>query len=166
MNKLKNIIGKILVILTLLKNVIIRKNKYTLHFRYKFDGFKRWFYDWDVDHKFKWAFDENNLEMVSGADSICEYLSNGNQYITADIIASRHQLSNETINNEYVEFVRKSLLKGLIDRCVFGANYVNSLDGTDMWICPVTLFVLGRYPKYLYIKHNKSYYNKINKTYL
>ena len=60
---MKYIIGKILVILTLLKNVIIRKNKYTLHFKYKFDGFKRWFYDWDVDHKFKWAFDENNLEI-------------------------------------------------------------------------------------------------------
>jgi hypothetical protein len=29
------------------------------------------------------------------------------------------------------------------------------LDKTDveeMWICPVTLFVLGRYPNYIYIK--------------
>ena len=85
-----------------------------------------------------------------------------------DVIAKAkaNNMPNDTINNEYVEFVRKPLLKGLVDRCVFGANYVNSLDGTDMWICPVTLFVLGRYPKYLYIKHNKSYYNKINKTYL
>ena len=102
--------------------------------------------------------------MVSGADSICEYLSDGKQHITAEIIASRYPISNETVDNEYVKFVRKPLLKGLVDRCVFGANYVNSLDGTAIWICPVTLFVLGRYPKYLYIKHNESYYNKINKN--
>ena len=25
----------------------------------------------------------------------------------------------------------------------------------DIWLCPVTLFVLGRYPKYLYIKKSQ-----------
>ena len=161
---MKNIIGKILVILTLIKNLIIRKNKYTLHFKYKFDGFKQWYYNWDADHVFKWAFDENNLKMVSGAYGICEYLIDDRQHITVDIIASRYPISNEHVNNEYVEFVRKTLLNGLINRCICGANYVNNLDGTDIWVCPVTLFVLGRYPKYLYIKHNESYYNKINKN--
>ena len=161
---MKNVIGKILVILTLIKNIIIRKNKYMLHFKYKFDGFKQWYYDWDADHIFKWAFDENNLEMVSGTDGICEYLSDGRQHITVDIIASRYPISNETVDNKYVKFVRKPLVKGLINRCILGANYVNKLDNTIIWICPVTLFVLGRYPKYLYIKHNESYYNKINKN--
>ena len=99
---MKNIIGKILVILTLIKNLIIRKNKYTLHFKYKFDGFKQWYYNWDADHIFKWAFDENNLKMVSGADGICEYLSDGRQHIAVDIIASRYPISNVTLNNEYL----------------------------------------------------------------
>jgi hypothetical protein len=26
----------------------------------------------------------------------------------------------------------------------------------DIWLCPVTLFVLGRYPKYIYVKKNEQ----------
>ena len=52
-----------------------------------------------------------------------------------------------------------------------GASYINKVkklyteaDGststkeviTTMWICPVTLFVLGRYPRYIYIKPFKK----------
>ena len=31
---------------------------------------------------------------------------------------------------------------------------VTGLEGfeRDIWLCPVTLFVLGRYPKYIYVK--------------
>ena len=47
------IIRKFLIILTLIKNLIIgsivSKSKHKLHFRYKYDGFKRWYYDWDKD---------------------------------------------------------------------------------------------------------------------
>lgn len=155
-----NTIGKILVILTMLKNVIVRKTHYTLHFKYKFDGFKRWYYDWDTDHIFKWAFQESNLEMVSGADELCELLADGKQYVTADIIVSRFPVSNNKMVAEYVPFVRKPLGKGIIDRFLYGAEYVNGFDNSTIWICPVTLFVLGRYPKYLYIKHNGNYLSK------
>ena len=36
-----------------------------------------------------------------------------------------------------------------------GSTYeVRNLEGfnRDIWLCPVTLFVLGRYPKYMYVK--------------
>ena len=43
------------------------------------------------------------------------------------------------------------------DKIIYGRNYIH-IDPNDenkittMWICPVTLFVLGRYPKHIYIK--------------
>ena len=36
-----------------------------------------------------------------------------------------------------------------------GSTYkVNNLEGftRNLWICPVTLFVLGQYPKFIYVK--------------
>ena len=36
-----------------------------------------------------------------------------------------------------------------------GSTYdVHNLEGfnRDIWLCPVTLFVLGKYPKYMYVK--------------
>lgn len=38
-----------------------------------------------------------------------------------------------------------------------GSTYmVTALPGfeRDIWLCPVPLFVLGRYPKYIYVKKN------------
>ncbi len=47
------------------------------------------------------------------------------------------------------------LLTKTYSNLFYGANY----DATDcedfqrsIWICPITLFVLGQYPKYIYIK--------------
>ena len=40
-----------------------------------------------------------------------------------------------------------------------GATYeVRDLDGfaRDIWICPVTLTVLGRYPRYIYFKKTEK----------
>lgn len=39
----------------------------------------------------------------------------------------------------------------------YGSNYdatsfEASTEAYGLWICPVTLFVLGRYPKYIYVK--------------
>ena len=144
---------KFLIILTLIKNLIVgsivSKSKHKLHFRYKYDGFKRWYYDWDKDHLFKWAFEEDNLEMVSGADELCEKFSNGKQYIEIDIVQSNKKLD---FSNNFQEFIRKPLSAGFIDKLCLGTEYIDSKTGEEMWICPVTLFVLGKYPKFLYIQ--------------
>ena len=140
------------IILTLIKNLIVglivSKAIHKLHFRYKYDGFKRWYYDWDKDHLFKWAFKEDNLEMVSGADELCEKFSNGKQNIEINVIQSNKKLNS--LNN-FDEFVRKPLSPRFIDKFCLGAEYVNYKTGEEMWICPVTLFVFGKYPKFLYI---------------
>lgn len=163
---MKNFIGKALVILTLIKNVIVRKTHYKLHFRYKFIGFKEWLYDWDRDHRFKWAFAEENLAMVSGADELCETFSNGKQYIEVYIIA-KSKYDKSISKDEYIVYKREKMSKGtLMERYANGATYRDIISLDTIWICPVTLFVLGRYPKYLYIKkplqHNKEDNNQEN----
>ena len=145
----------IYTVLVLLKNLIFRHKHYTLHFVAENNGsFKRWYYDFPY-----WGFDHSNLEMVSGADALCEMYADGKDEVTVEIIASKKKrnLSSQL----YEEYVAQDII---IDGMTHQGNFINSqLDKilygrtyqkgyTQMWICPVTLFVLGRYPKYIYIK--------------
>ncbi len=143
---------KIYTILVLLKNVIFRHRKYTLHFVAENNPpIKRWYYDFK-----HWGFDHNNLEMVAGADTLCELYAKGKDEVTIHIIASRKR--RPYCLNICDEFIAEPLPKEWTswkDNFLWGRNYT-STDGngktTRMWICPVTLFVLGRYPKYIYIR--------------
>jgi hypothetical protein len=149
---------KIYTILVLLKNIIFRHRKYTLHFVTENDPpIKRWYYDFK-----HWGFDHAHLEMVSGADALCELYAKGKDEVTVNIIASRIPLEKYK-NINYDEFIGESLPKNWKDKILYGRNYTNVKYGFDkdkneetiitrMWICPVTLFVLGRYPKYIYIR--------------
>ena len=103
--------------------------------------------------------------MVSGADGLCEKYAEGKDYVTVDIIASKRPLDMDAYK-EYDEYRRYEY-----SELTLGASYINKVkklyteaDGststkeviTTMWICPVTLFVLGRYPRYIYIKPFKK----------
>jgi hypothetical protein len=146
---------KIYTILVLLKNIIFRHRKYTLHFVAENDPpIKRWYYDFK-----HWGFDHNNLEMVAGAENLCELYAKGKDEVTVEIIASKKKQDLPT--QLYDEFVAQDLIidgmthqgkfiNSQLDKFLYGRTYQK--DYTMMWICPVTLFVLGRYPKYLYIK--------------
>ena len=148
-------IKKIYTILVLLFNLIVRRRHYKLHFIAENDPpIKRWYYDFKY-----WGFDHANLEMVSGADKLCELYSNGKDEVTVNIIASKKQLNLSP--QLYDEFVAQDiiidgmthqgdLINSQLDKFLYGRTYQNGY--TQMWICPVTLFVLGRYPKYLYIR--------------
>ncbi len=152
---MKQLLKKIYTILILIKNVLIRKNEYNLHFVAEVDStIKRWYYDFK-----HWGFEHANLEMVSGADDLCELYANGKDEVTVEIIVSKKKLN---LNPQlYDEFKAQDII---IDGLTHQGNFINSqLDKflygrtyqkgyTTMWICPVTLFVLGRYPKYIYIK--------------
>lgn len=148
-------IKKIYTILVLLFNLIVRRKHYKLHFISEQDTpIKRWYYDFKY-----WGFDHANLEMVSGADKLCELYAKGKDEVTVEIIASKKKLN---LNPQlYDEFKAQDII---IDGLTHQGNFINSQldkflygrtyqkDYTTMWICPVTLFVLGRYPKYLYIR--------------
>ena len=149
------LIKKIYTIIILLSNIFHRHKYYTLHFVAETDGpIKRWYYDFK-----HWGFDKQNLEMVSGADTLCELYANGKDEVTIDIMASRRDLGYISL---YDHFKGEEMMKSW-DRFLFGrtykagnCTYTKGIEKKTFWICPVTLFVLGRYPKHLYIKrHNE-----------
>ena len=148
-------IKKIYTILVLLFNLIIRRKHYKLHFVAENDPpIKRWYYDFKY-----WGFDHANLEMVSGADKLCELYAKGKDEVTVEIIASKKKLN---INPQlYDEFIAQDIIidgmthqgdfiNSQLDKLLYGRTYQKGY--TTMWICPVTLFVLGRYPKHIYVK--------------
>ena len=151
---------KIYTILVLIKNLIFRKKHYILKFSAVTEGnVKRWYYD------FKWwGFNKSNLEMVAGADYLCEMYSKGQDNLTIDVIASK-KININAIDDRYdfYERIDKDNESNYFQRIIAGKTYQgvklnkeNKLVINTMWICPVTLFVLGRYPNCLYIKTHKN----------
>jgi len=144
--------NKIYTILILIKNLLFRKKRYILHFVAEVDPpIKRWYYDFK-----HWGFSHSNLEMVSGADILCEKYSKGENDVSIEVIASRNLLDKQKGDLYVAEAPSENMY--LLDKILLGRNYTNIGTGKDgkliitkIWICPVTLFVLGRYPKYLYI---------------
>ncbi len=79
---MKQLLKKIYTILILIKNVLVRKNEYNLHFVAENDPpIKRWYYDFK-----HWGFEHGNLEMVAGADTLCELYANGQNEVTVNVI--------------------------------------------------------------------------------
>lgn len=115
-----------------------KKKEYHLKFNHEEDGL------WYIDYP-NWPFDHHNLLMVEGADDLCAYLSDDNKYTKVSVIPS----SKEEKHEGYFKLSQVS--SGLTS----GSTYeVQGLEGftQNIWICPVTLFVLGEYPKYIYVK--------------
>lgn len=93
-----------------------------------------------------WPFSHHNLMMVAGADEMCEFLSDDGESVSVQVIPSN---SAKNDMSDYIELIKKdSSFTG-------GATYdVHNLEGFNrqIWLCPVTLFVLHEYPKYMYVK--------------
>lgn len=120
------------------RSVFGKRDEYQIKFNHEDDGL------WYVDFP-NWPFDHHNLLMVNGADEMCAFLSDDD--ITTEVLV---RPSNKRLQLEgYAELVQKEhSLTG-------GSTYeVHNLEGfnRNIWLCPVTLFVLGRYPKYMYVK--------------
>ncbi len=124
------------------RSVFGRRNEYHLQFNHEEDGC--WYIDFPG-----WPFDHHNLMMVAGADKLCDFLSSDDKYAHVDVIPA----NREEDHPGYAKLVQKEhSLTG-------GSTYqVTGLEGfeRDIWLCPVTLFVLGRYPKYLYIRKSPT----------
>ena len=100
---------------------------------------------WYID--MPWPGDRYNLAMVSGSDRLLSYLDKKNENRVRVLV--RPSKKRHTDLKDYFECVQQDA--GLFA----GATYkVNGLEGftRHIWICPVTLTVLGYYPKYIYIK--------------
>lgn len=120
------------------RSVFGKKSEYQLQFNHEEDGL------WYIDYP-NWAFEHHNLLMVNGADKLCAFLSDDGKVTKVSVKPSK----TRHLHDGYFELER------LNHSLVGGATYqVNDLDGftQDIWICPVTLFVLGEYPKFIYVK--------------
>ena len=117
-----------------------KKKEYQLKFNHEDDDC------WYIDFP-DWPFDHHNLMMVAGADDLCEFLSDDGLETRVKVIPSTRREKHDG----YAELRRTDhSLTG-------GAHYeVSGIAGftKKIWICPVTLFVLGNYPAYIYLKKN------------
>lgn len=101
---------------------------------------------WYIDLP-NWEGAHANLAMVAGSDLLLDHLDEGNNRV--EVVKSDMPLDN-MVDCFRCEQIDMSLLGGSTYN-VFG---VEGFDRT-IWICPVTLFVLGEYPKYIYIRQKK-----------
>ena len=120
------------------KSVFGQKKEYHLQFNHEEDGL------WYVDFP-DWPFDHHNLLMVEGADELCAFLSDDDIITSVNVIPA----NEEEDHPGYAKLIQQdySLTRG-------STYQVTGLEGfeRDIWLCPVTLFVLGRYPRYIYVK--------------
>ena len=116
--------------------------------------------DWYIDFP-NYPFDHHNLMMVAGANMLCEYVAEKElhpDYALVDVTVGNNLIDGKTPDITMTRY-----------KMGYGATYHNKLsDGSvpsvlhngqeliisEAWICPVTLLVLGRYPKQIniYIK--------------
>ena len=120
------------------QSVFGRRSEYLLQFNHEEDG--QWYVDFPG-----WPFDHHNLMMVAGADRLCEYLSDDDRFAHISVVPSNKRLDKPgyacLVQGEH------SLTGGSVYQVTGLAGFER-----EIWLCPVTLFVLGRYPKYIYIK--------------
>ena len=119
-------------------------------------GFRRKVYDlkfvyvpedklWYID--MPWPGDRYNLAMVAGSNHLLSFLDAKKENRVSVLV--RPSKKKQPNMPGYFECVKQ--YSGLFA----GATYkVNGLEGftREIWICPVTLTVLGYYPQYIYIK--------------
>ena len=89
--------------------------------------------------------------MVGGAAKLLEYYSRGDERIVATI-----RVADDTEEKYFCG----SRLHRISSTLTGGAFYKDpgSIIDEEIWLCPVTLFLLGKYPKHILLyKINKNY---------
>lgn len=136
-----------------------KKEQYELDFNREDED--RWYIDLP-----NWPWKKENLEMVCGADRILDILSEGKDRVRLQVKPAEEPLDEDEVHDLIqegwleVEQTHYSLTGGATYTArgyktdQFVPNH--SLSGQSMkqtlWLCPVTLFVFGHYPKYFYCK--------------
>ena len=134
---------------SMFKNVE-KKEEYIISFTKEDDGL--WYGDYP-----NWTFDHSHLQMVRGADKLCELLSYDGKHTKVSVIPSKEHkiLQSHDINERFAlirndsVFTESDITKGAIYQVQ--VNQFKSLGG-GIWLSPVILFVIGEYPKYIYLK--------------
>lgn len=120
----------------------LRRRVYDLQFVYVPED-KLWYID------MPWPGDRYNLAMVAGSNHLLKFLDYRGERRVRVLVKPSKELCPELESEGYFRCDKQ------FSRLTGGATYkVNHLDGftREIWICPVTLTMLGHYPKYIYIK--------------
>lgn len=125
------------------KAMLWKKTEYRVSFTEEDD--KRWYVDFPG-----WPLDHSHLMMVAGSDDLLDLLNDGSNHVTVDV-----KVSDTDIKAEGIKLIntKQALTKGAWYKV---ENMPNWHAGKTIWLCPVTLCVLGRYPKYMYFKKVKK----------
>jgi hypothetical protein len=139
--------------------ITTEKEEYELAFNREEDD--RWFIDLP-----NWPWKKDNLEMVCGADRLLDILSEGKDRVKLLVKPTEEPLDEDEVQ----DLIEQGWLevKQTHSSLTGGATYTargyemdqfvrnHPLTGQSMqrthWLCPVTLFVFGHYPKYFYFK--------------
>lgn len=106
---------------------------------------------WYIDLP-EWTGDHEDLEMVAGADKLCEQLSKNGKTVTVDINTSdTYQINPEEINLNKRSEDYGATYEVQDNTWFMHPNFDPTVDVEQIWICPVTKFVFGEYPKYIRI---------------
>ena len=122
-----------------------RRRVYDLQFVYVPED-KLWYID------MPWPGDRYNLAMVAGSNHLLAFLDTKKENRVRVLVRPSKEARKDLPKEGYVECVKQ------FSSLTVGATYrVNNLPGftREIWICPVTLTVLGHYPQYIYIKQIK-----------
>ena len=99
---------------------------------------------WYID--MPWNGNRGNLEMVCVADDLLSFLDT----------EKKHKVEIEVVPSYIYKEMPEYLYCDQISKSMTGGSfyYVKDLEGFSrkIWICPVTLCVIGEYPRYIYIK--------------
>jgi hypothetical protein len=98
---------------------------------------------WYIDLA-EWTGSKTDLEMVAGADTMLEYIADGESQVLI-------MLSEQKFKNcDKLEFLR---LATEIENGAFYKleKYRGIRIGLEIWLCDVTKFVFGNFPQILYL---------------
>ena len=132
----------------LLKAMITRKSVLNVSFTKESNG--RWYVDFP-----NWPLYHDMLEMVAGADDLLDLLNDGSNHVRLKV-STKNLFEENTIK---LKEVHSALTKGAfytVETPLEGWENIYSSRKKQLWLCPVTLTVLGQYPKYIYIKENSK----------
>lgn len=121
-------------------NAKVRKEQvYQLAFVKEADG------GWYIDLP-QWTGAHANLAMVAGSDDLLDHLLKRDNRVEMEVVKS-----DTPIDGMEGYFCCKQIDMSLLGGATYTVHGVRGFDRT-VWICPVTLFVLGEYPKFIYIR--------------
>ena len=125
----------------LLKATILRKAQLKVSFTKESNG--RWYVDFP-----NWPLSHDNLEMVAGADDLLDILNNGTNHVSLEVYTKKPKEYDVELMK-----VHSALTKGAfytVETPLEGWENPNAMRRKQLWLCPVTLTVLGHYPKQIF----------------